>query len=811
MTSDVSWSATYEHIKATNLVNPALAQQEFGFFLAAGPGYDEAFVKYLGGELGLSEDRSLEALSFAEQTDDFMKRLAMTSPESAQWDFQSYMQNYWHGAQDIDEAVIQKLSEKAGLSERAREDIEKNISSGVQSSVIPYIQLDNQIAIYGLPSAAILEAKSNSDSKPPNTPISYTYNNNIYRFNVTGVESGHIIIKSRYDENTKIMPCLIRLDFTIDTYSSKTYAKFKQEFGFKKTQLPIGTTIDSNGDLRVPRGEDLEYARVSYNWCYQQGYNPYTLTGVRKGNSVDLSWVKRAYIGRALRTHVHQYYTAIDTAYKAHVAQGLNWTEAQIESVFQNAGKLATALSSQFRDAPIVLEKTLNMQQRNQEYVATISKIMALYDPRIKPKHVGQTLFSAMLSDNFTRFASGVHASETEHHALILLGTFDPGGPAMVFMARKMRNAKEISYKDYLPGTKNPRDPGEYTSYLTRRVLEAKVVPAVGNADVMNAAFGAMAVYLFGVIREIIPTLKKLVFTDGEFREISKIVSEFMVLKDGAIKFQVSLGKETYTNDAAGAFEKALFLRKQFTIRFSQDERNNIRSRVSFLDRTNGWMPGVSAILRIVTLVIGNKAIPPLSKVFIYGRVLADVLMLSAYYDDNPSSLLGFAHVIKSSIAKIGDRIRAYADSPWEIPAAAVTLEAFPVVNADALPVLTASIGAGVLRGAAFAILKIAGFVHKVVNIGIDLADIVYGSINLGAGTIEIMKGKIVKGVGLTVYGAINLISGIAYTARGLGFIRGRWAVPVRTVSFYLQFLASAANAYLATVSAIEAERAKPS
>lgn len=242
--------------------------------------------------------------------------------------------------------MIQKLSEKAGLSDQAREDIEKNISSGLQSSVVPYVQLDNQIAIYGLPGGAIVEAKSNGDSKPPNTPISYTYNNNTYRFNVTGVESGHITISRRYDKNSKIINCNIRLDFTIDTYSKTKLAQFKQEFGFKNSQLPIGTTIDSAGDLWVPKGEDLEYARVSYNWCYQQGYNPYTLAGVRKGNSVDLTWVKRAYIGRALRTHVHQYYTAIDTAYKAHVAQRLSWTEAQIESVFQNAGKLATALSS---------------------------------------------------------------------------------------------------------------------------------------------------------------------------------------------------------------------------------------------------------------------------------------------------------------------------------------------------------------------------------------------------------------------------------------------------------------------------------
>lgn len=506
---------------------------------------------------------------------------------------------------------------------------------------------------------------------------------------------------------------------------------------------------------------------------------------------------------------MHRYYSAIDTAYKAHVAQRLNWTESQIESVFQNAGKLATALSTQFRDAPLVLEKTLNGEQRRQEYVAQISAIMARYDPRIRPRHVGQTLLSAMLSDKFSRFASGAHASETEHNAVILLGTFDPGGPAMVFMARKMQNAKEISYTDYLAGTKKVRDPGEYTAYLTKRVLESKVQPALGNADVMKASLGAMAVYIFGIARELIPSIRKMVFTEGDFLEITKILAEFMSYQNGEIVFKVRLGGETYSNDAVGALEKAMSMRAKFAVRIGKKDAARIRTHLSFLDRTNGWMPGVSAILRVVTLSIGDKAIPLSSKMFIYGRVVADVLMLSAYYDDNPSSLFGFAGVIKSTIAKIGNWIRTFANTPWDIPAAASTMT-FPMPSVDNLPVLAAAIGGPVLRSSAYVILVLAGAVHKVVNIGLDLADVVYGSINLGAGTLEVLKGNVVKGAGLTIYGAINLISGIAYTARGLGFIRGRWAVPVRTASFYLQFLAAAANVYLATVSAIEAQRAKP-
>lgn len=805
MTSDVSWSTTIEHIKATNLVSPALAQREFGFFLSTNGFTTSAAAELIARQFGLDPSLAPPSLTFAEQTNQFLAQIAHEDPQQKMWSFLSYMRQNSLQSDDANARVVESLGEKIGFELGQRTQIVIDLKIQQTLAVLPYAQVDTFIYIYGVPDSAKVKAYS-YDSKDD---VDYVkLSTGTWRVNIFGASSGLLEISRTYDEFGNLGG-MVQATWSVTT-AGTTFATFRNQFGFPG-KLPVGSYVDKAGDIHLIKGEQLNLAKSAYLWAKANPRIYTNLTGVQSGNKQDIDNLIddfKVYYNRESEKWIDISYSSIQRAHSSHVAKKNAWNKREVQEVFQSAIKLSTLLSKEIQSERLYFTGQANPDGRADEYTDSVTKVLKRHISGANYKIVSDALASAMLSDGFrTLLAEAKGGSlETMQNAQLALSAFDPKAAAAVldteFLVRGTAN-----FRAFLPSAKASDDPNSYVSYLVRRVLTDKTIgPEPSKKAVQDAGIAAALVYGFGIIRELVPAAKIFSLSEKTMEKIISDVAALGTIVEGRTVWKVpNVGRKKFSQDVVGAMEYGLARYSSgVSLGFTSEQRNLFAKRTEFLEHTNSWMPLVSLALRATQLGVGDKSISRIDKNFIIARIVADLMSFAGYIyhhgdlvGDIARRLGGSASTLLSRITPLARAIETATDYVRPVFAGFSWMR----FNLSAL-----DISRNYLIRPFVKVLAAAGpIVGELVG---ELADLVYGGVNIISGSLQIARGKLLKGTGLLLYGIINFVSGAAFTVftvRGIVTKQHDWAIPFRAASFWLQIAASLANGYLASISAKEA------
>ena len=267
-------------------------------------------------------------------------------------------------------------------------------------------------------------------------------------------------------------------------------------------------------------------------------------------------------------------------------------------------------------------------------------------------------------------------------------------------------------------------------------------------------------------------------------------------------------GSRSFEQSFAGLAEYIAAVHYQFSLFLSEENRRWLRDELGFINSRNLWGPAISIILRSSSLAVGWNVIKKEYKGFIVTRIIADVLCVTEYLEDNQNLFKNFAAVLRVRADRLQVQVNAARDAFRGMAAAGASAQVPQWALRVGEVTATYLSGAPLWRGIAKLGAAALEGVSKVASLGADIADVLYGTFNIANGIMECNSKNFRKGITLGVYGIINAVSGIIFIARGIGLISGRWFTTLRSVSFFLQTLATVSNIVLATVSGLDAKKA---